>query len=140
MACTLRFATPKSRLGLPEVKLGLIPGAGGTQRLPHLVGRGRALDLMLSGRDVGAEEAASMGLVDRLTDGDVVAEALAFAASLAAMPGDAVEAIIDCVEAAIPVGDHGMSVEGEAVVRMFEGPDAQRALAAFIARRATKDG
>src|SRR6267143_2228092 len=64
MACTLRFATPASRLGLPEVKLGLIPGAGGTQRLPRLVGPGRALELMLSGREVEGPEAAAIGLVD----------------------------------------------------------------------------
>src|SRR5206468_2473568 len=77
MACTLRFATGASRLGLPEVKLGLIPGAGGTQRLPRLVGRGCALDIMLTGRAVNAREAASIGLVDRIVDGDVTAEALA---------------------------------------------------------------
>ena len=57
-----------ARLGLPEVKLGLIPGAGGTQRLPRLVGRGRALDLMLTGREVGADEAFWIGLVDRFAE------------------------------------------------------------------------
>ncbi len=72
MACTLRVAGARARLGLPEVKLGLIPGAGGTQRLPQLVGRGRALDIMLTARQVGADEALAIGLVDRLTDGDVV--------------------------------------------------------------------
>ena len=66
MACSLRVAGSSARLGLPEVKLGLIPGAGGTQRLPHLVGRGRALDIMLTGREVDAEEALRIGLVDRL--------------------------------------------------------------------------
>src|SRR5438270_5874202 len=63
MACTLRFATPGSRLGLPEVKLGLIPGAGGTQRLPRLVGAGHAADLMLTGREVDGRTARAIALV-----------------------------------------------------------------------------
>jgi enoyl-CoA hydratase/carnithine racemase len=62
LACTLRVAGAQARSGLPEVKLGLIPGAGGTQRLPRLVGRGRALDIMLTGRQVAAEEAFADGL------------------------------------------------------------------------------
>src|SRR5271156_2858408 len=75
MACSLRVAGSSARLGLPEVKLGLIPGAGGTQRLPHLVGRGRALDIMLTGREVDAEEALRIGLVDRLVPAGTAAEA-----------------------------------------------------------------
>ena len=67
LACTLRVAGAGARFGLPEVKLGLIPGAGGTQRLPRLVGRGRALDIMLTGRQVGADEAHAIGLVSRWT-------------------------------------------------------------------------
>jgi enoyl-CoA hydratase len=140
MACTLRFATPASRLGLPEVRLGLIPGAGGTQRLPLLVGRGRALELMLSGRDIGAEDASLIGLVDRVVEGDVVEEAVAFARRLMEMPGDAVGAIIACVDAAVPVSDAGMACEGEAVLRMFLGDEAQRALAAFVDKRRTEAG
>ena len=60
MACSLRVGGSSARLGLPEVKLGLIPGAGGTQRLPRLVGRGRALDILLTGRQVDAEEASRL--------------------------------------------------------------------------------
>src|ERR1700691_2009862 len=66
MACTVRVGAARARLGLPEVKLGLIPGAGGTQRLPRLIGRGRALDLMLTGRQIQADEAYWIGLIDRL--------------------------------------------------------------------------
>jgi enoyl-CoA hydratase/carnithine racemase len=66
MAATMRVSGPGARYGLPEVKLGLIPGAGGTQRLPRLVGRGRALDMMLTARQVPAGEALAIGLVDRL--------------------------------------------------------------------------
>jgi enoyl-CoA hydratase len=64
MACTVRFAAEEAQFGQPEVKLGLIPGFGGTQRLPRLVGRGRALELMLSGEPIGASEAHRIGLVN----------------------------------------------------------------------------
>lgn len=66
LACTFRVATDRARMGLPEVKLGLIPGYGGTQRLPRLIGEGRALDIILSGRTVQAEEAVGIGLVNRI--------------------------------------------------------------------------
>ncbi|WP_257557480.1 3-hydroxyacyl-CoA dehydrogenase NAD-binding domain-containing protein [Sphingobium sp. CFD-2] len=76
MAGHYRVAQAGSRLGLPEVTLGLLPGAGGTQRLPRLIGAGAALDMMLSGKPVTAERALSAGLVDQLVDGDVVEAAL----------------------------------------------------------------
>ena len=66
LSCTFRVATERARMGLPEVKLGLIPGYGGTQRLPRLVGEGRALDMIMSGRTVAAEEGLQMGLVNRI--------------------------------------------------------------------------
>lgn len=66
LACTFRVATERAKVGLPEVKLGLIPGYGGTQRLPRLVGEGRALDMIMSGRTVAAEEAERIGLVNRI--------------------------------------------------------------------------
>lgn len=68
LACDLRVASPRAKLGLPEVGLGLIPGFGGTQRLPRLIGAGRALDLLLTGRQVSAEEALGMGLVNFVDD------------------------------------------------------------------------
>lgn len=66
LSCTFRVATDRARMGLPEVKLGLIPGYGGTQRLPRLVGEGRALDMIMSGRTVAAEEGERVGLVNRI--------------------------------------------------------------------------
>src|SRR5712675_2464801 len=66
LACTLRLATPSAKFGQPEVKLGLLPGGGGTQRLPRLVGKGRALQLILSGDTIGAEEAHRIGLVNEV--------------------------------------------------------------------------
>jgi len=73
LACDLRVAAKKAKLGLPEVGLGLIPGFGGTQRLPRLVGVGRAFDLILTGRHVPAEEALALGLVNRVADDAVAA-------------------------------------------------------------------
>lgn len=134
MACTLRFATPDSRLGLPEVKLGLIPGAGGTQRLPPLVGSGRALKMMLSGDEVDGRQAALIGLVDQLCLGDVVDEALAYAAALARRPAAAMAAIIACVTAATLTPDDGMEIEGEAVAGLFEDGHADAGIGAFLAK------
>ena len=70
MCCTIRVATPEAKFGQPEVKLGLIPGYGATQRLPRLVGRGRALDLLLTGEPITAEEAHRIGLVNHLVGAD----------------------------------------------------------------------
>jgi enoyl-CoA hydratase/carnithine racemase len=135
LACSLRFATPASRFGLPEVKLGLIPGAGGTQRLPRVVGRGLALDLMLSGRDIDGPEALRVGLVERLVDGDVSEEALAFARTLARSSVPAVRSIIACVEAAGGPFDAGMTFEGDEVIRMVTEGEAREGIAAFIEKR-----
>ncbi len=85
LAAHYRLAMNGVKLGLPEVQLGLLPGAGGTQRAPRLIGAGPALDLMLSGRPVGAEEALSLGLVDRIgRSDDTLAEGLAYAQELLA--------------------------------------------------------
>jgi enoyl-CoA hydratase len=133
MACTLRFATPESRLGLPEVKLGLIPGAGGTQRLPPLVGAGRALKMMLSGGEVDGREALAIGLVDQLCENeDVVDAALSFASLLARRPVAAMASIIACVQAAVVHPEGGMAIEGEEVVGLFAGGHADAGIAAFL--------
>ena len=79
LACTFRLAAPGARLGLPEIKLGLIPGYGGTQRLPRLVGEARALEMILTGRTVAAEEALAIGLVNRIVDGDLLTAGRSFA-------------------------------------------------------------
>jgi len=80
MACHYRIATPQARLGLPEVTLGLIPGAGGTVRLPRLVSAETALDMVASGKPIIAEKALKAGLIDEMSKGDLVEDALAFAA------------------------------------------------------------
>jgi enoyl-CoA hydratase/carnithine racemase len=136
MACTLRVCGPRAKFGLPEVKLGLIPGAGGTQRLPRLVGRGRALDLMLTARQVRADEALAIGLVDRRTDGDVLAAALALAAEIVPSSLPAQLAVVRTVDAAfeLPLAD-GMAYEAAQEQALFTDGDAAEGIAAFIEKR-----
>jgi enoyl-CoA hydratase len=136
MACTFRVSGPNARYGLPEVKIGLIPGAGGTQRLPRLVGRGRALDIILTARQVQAEEALSIGLVDRLTDGNALDAALALAAELAGASLPAQLAGARAVNAAfdLPFGE-GARFEVAQEQGLFQDGEAAEGLSAFIAKR-----
>ncbi|OUC80262.1 enoyl-CoA hydratase/isomerase family protein [Gordonia lacunae] len=137
MACTLRVAGSGGKFGLPEVKLGLIPGAGGTQRLPRLVGRGRALDIMLTARQVGAEEAYRIGLVDRVTDGDVLEAALAFADELVGPSLPAQLSVVRTVDAAFDLPlDEGARFEVSEIQSLFERGEAAEGISAFVAKRA----
>jgi enoyl-CoA hydratase len=135
LACTMRVGTPRARLGVPEVKLGLIPGAGGTQRLPRLIGRGRALDLMLTGREVTAEEALDLGLIDRLVD-DAEGHARALAAELRALSQPALHAVVRSVNVADdhPLGQ-GLTRERGEERRLFEHGEAREGIAAFLEKR-----
>ena len=139
MACTLRVAAAGARLGLPEVKLGLIPGGGGTQRLPRLVGRGRALDLMLTGRQVEADEAFWIGLVDRFAEPGNTARATAWqlAHELAGPSTPAQLAVVRTVDAAYdrPI-DEGLRYEVEQIQELFERGEAVEGLKAFLDKRA----
>jgi enoyl-CoA hydratase len=137
MACTLRVGSARARFGLPEVKLGLIPGAGGTQRLPRLVGRGRALDIILTGRQVEATEAHAIGLIDRLVqDGQAEAAALELARELACHSRPALRAATRSVDAALdlPLGA-GSAFEARAEQELFEAGEAREGIAAFLERR-----
>jgi enoyl-CoA hydratase/carnithine racemase len=140
LACTLRVASHEARLGLPEVRLGLLPGGGGTQRLPALIGRGRALDLLLTGRAVDGEEALRLGLVDRLAP-DADAAAAALATQVAASPAASTQAILRCVGAAAG-GDlrRGMRTELDELLELFTSDDGRAGIQAFIARRAANAG
>jgi enoyl-CoA hydratase/carnithine racemase len=136
LACTMRVSGSRGRFGLPEVKLGLIPGAGGTQRLPRLVGRGRALDIILTARQVLAEEALAIGLADRLTDGDVVKEALALAAELVTSSLPAQLAAVRAVNAAFELpSDEGFRYEALLEQGLFTDGEAAEGIRAFIAKR-----
>jgi enoyl-CoA hydratase len=139
LACTMRVAGRRAALGLPEVRIGLIPGAGGTQRLPRLVGRARALDIMLTGRQVAADEALSIGLVDRLTDGDVEKAALELAEKLTGPSLPAQLAVVRAVDAAgdRPLAD-GLAYEVAQIQELFETGEAKEGILAFVAKRAPR--
>src|SRR5690606_18004120 len=139
LACTLRVAATKARMGLPEVKLGLIPGAAGTQRRPLRGGRGRALDIIRTARQVPADEAHAIGLVDRLTDGDVVEAALALAADLTASSLPAQLAGVRAVDASFtkPLPE-GLVYEAEQINELFVSGEAAEGITAFVAKRPPK--
>lgn len=142
MAATLRVAGSDARFGLPEVKLGLIPGAGGTQRLPRLVGRGRALDIMLTARQVPAAEAKEIGLVDRLVDaGSARAAALELAGQLTGASLPAQAAVIRTVDAAfdLPLAE-GLRYEVEQEQELFEQGEAKEGITAFLEKRPPRFG
>ena len=135
LACSLRIAASTAKLGLPEVKHGLVPGAGGTQRLPRLIGRGRALELTLSGRSLTGVDAATIGLVDRVVDAGVVEFALDYAGQLARYPSSALESLLVCADAADGPLDHGHEVEKREIVRMISEGEGREGLNAFIQKR-----
>lgn len=137
MACTMRVAGPKARMGLPEVKLGLIAGAGGTQRLTQLVGRGRSLDIQLTARHVGPEEGLQIGLVDRYTESDVLNAALELAGDLVTASLPAQLAVVRTVDAAfeMPLAE-GIAYERAQEQGLFEDGEAAEGIAAFVAKRA----
>ena len=136
MASTFRLAAPNAVFGLPEIKLGLIPGYGGTQRLPRLVGEGRALEIIMTGRNVGAEEALQIGLVHKLVEGDLVEAGLAFAAKFTrySLP------VLEFARAAVQrAGDvtlaEGLRVEADLSTLSFRTADAEEGMAAFEEKR-----
>jgi enoyl-CoA hydratase/carnithine racemase len=134
LACDLRFAADNAKIGQPEVLLGLLPGAGGTQRLPRLIGAGRAKELIFSGRMVDMVEAPRIGLVDRvLPADDVMPAALAAAAAYAAGPASlalAKRAIDEGLE--LPLAD-GLALERQLFAAAFETEDARVGIASFDA-------
>ena len=138
LACDLRFgAEGEYRLGVPEVTLGLLPGNGGTQRLPRLVGWSRALDLMVTGRTLSPQEAYAYGILDRLTPPDRLAEDTAeYVRKLAEGPTRAVGAIKLAVRLGLdrPLED-GLRLERELVEGLFCSEDAQEGIRAFLEKR-----
>jgi enoyl-CoA hydratase/carnithine racemase len=138
LACDVRIAAEGSyRIGLPEVTLGLLPGTGGTQRLPRLIGRGRALDLMTTGRTVTPAEAERLGMVDRLLPADEFGQAVAaLAAELAAGAPLAVAAITRVVNDGLerPLGD-ALDRELEELAALFASEDAREGMTAFTEQR-----
>jgi len=136
LACTFRLATPNAKLGLPEIKLGLIPGYGGTQRLPRVVGEARALEMILTGKSVDAATALAWGLVSRIVEGDPVAQGIAFALEFSghSLPvlGFAREAVTRALSTTVI---EGLKIEADLSTLAFQTEDAAEGMAAFIAKR-----
>lgn len=140
LACTLRLASEAARLGQPEIKLGLIPGYGGSQRLPRLVGQGAALKMLLTGAMVDAAEALRIGLVDEVIPGDSEAELMVRARELAkliaAMPPLAVAAAIEAVGRGTDMPlDQGLALEATIFGRLCGSEDKREGTQAFLEKR-----
>jgi enoyl-CoA hydratase len=137
MACTLRIAAHSARLGQPEINLGIVPGYGGTQRLSRLVGKGVALDLLLTGRQVDADEALRIGLVNRVVAREsVVAEAKALAGELAARAPLAVQYIIEAVGRGLEMPfDKAQFLEATLFGLVASTDDMREGTAAFLQKR-----
>ena len=137
LACDLRLASDRARFGQPEINLGLIPGFGGTVRLTRLVGPARALEIMLTGTDISAQDALRMGLVSRVVpDGTVVREARKLADLLAGKPAGALKAILAQVNEGygLPLAD-ALALESGRFAALIGSPDAREGLTAFVEKR-----
>jgi enoyl-CoA hydratase len=136
MACTFRLATANAKMGLPEVRLGLIPGYGGTQRLSRLIGESRAMEMILTARTLTASDALQVGLVNRLIGADPLADAMAFAREFSgfslpvlALARSAISRGMD-----LPLQD-GLRLEADLSTLAFQTEDAAEGMDAFSAKR-----
>ena len=134
LCCDLRVAASDARLGQPEILLGVIPGAGGTQRLARLVGPARAKDLIFSGRFVSADEALAIGLVDRVVDPEeVLTDAVAWAGQFARGPALALAAAKRAIDVGLEVDlATGLEIERQAFTGLFATEDRAIGMASFI--------
>lgn len=138
MACDLRFgAEGEYKLGVPESQLGLLPGNGGTQRLPRLIGWSRALDLMITGRTLSPDEALELGILNRVVPADrLKAETREYASRLATGALKAIGSIKLAVHETLEVPlEHGLERERELMAELFLSEDAKEGLAAFVEKR-----
>jgi enoyl-CoA hydratase len=140
MSCDLRFAADTARFGQPEINLGIIPGFGGSQRLPRLIGKGRALDLILSGEMINAQEAYRIGLVNRIVpQGELLPATRTFATKLAAKGLPALrlckEAVVNGLEMDLVSARH---YEADLFGLSFATADQKEGMAAFLEKRPAK--
>jgi enoyl-CoA hydratase/carnithine racemase len=138
MACTIRLATEDASFGQPEVKLGVIPGYGGTQRLPRLVGRGRALQLILSGAMIGAQEAYRIGLVNEIVPrSELITRAEAILAQITANAPLAIKFSLEAVNKGLETSQtEGLLLESSLFAICAASEDKKEGTAAFVERRA----
>lgn len=137
MACTIRVAADSAKIGLPEVTLGVIPGYGGTQRLPRIVGRGLALDLILTGRAIDANEALRIGLVSQVVPlADLIETARKVALRILRNGPLAIRAAMESVDRGLDVGlEHGLKIEAALFGLLCATDDTHEGLKAFLEKR-----
>ena len=136
MACHIRVASNNARMGLPEVSLGLIPGYGGTQRLPQLVGKGKAFEMIMTAGMIGSEEALKLGLVNHLTEPDDLIEfSYQLAEKILANSSQAIRAAIGAVNAGFKEGTDGFEKEIELFGKCFGTEDFEEGTSAFLEKR-----
>lgn len=134
LACDLRYADPGAKLGLPELGLGSVPSFGAVQRLPTLIGRGRAIELMLFGRRIGADEACRIGLVTQVAgQGEVVQAALSSAETLSRLPREAIRYLRTSLD--MPAVGTAASLHGMISDLCHSSPDYQARIARFTAKK-----
>ena len=137
MMCDFLIAADSAKFGQPEIKVGVIPGAGGTQRLPRAIGKAKAMDLLLTARTIDAAEAERTGLVSRVVPADkLIEEALAAATVIAAMPTSVAMQIKDAVNRAFesPLSD-GLAYERRTFQAAFGTPAQKEGMQAFLGKR-----
>jgi enoyl-CoA hydratase len=137
LACHVRIAAAGVMMGLPEIKLGLIPGFGGTQRLPRIVGPSKAAEMILTGESLRAEEALRIGLVSRVVPShELMAQAEAIAALITARGKAAVEAALHAIRGGLDIPlSEGLAREAELFGRLCSTPEKQEAVHAFLEKR-----
>ncbi|MBM2809762.1 MAG: crotonase [Chloroflexi bacterium] len=138
LACDLRFMVDAdARIGLTEANLGVIPGTGGTQRLPRLIGLSKAIDLMVTGAAILPQQALDMGIVDRLFPADqLMAETMAYATKLANGPAFAVGKIKVAARQGVELPmDGGLLLERELLSEVFASADAEEGMSSFLEKR-----
>lgn len=138
LACDFRFmATGKARIGLPEVTLGLLPGAGGTQRLSRLIGRSRAKDIIFNARFLDAETALAQGIVDRIYEPDVLlSECIKYAEGLKDRAKVSIAVIKRCINRGLDCSmTEGLAIEMDGLRELLRTADAREGVLAFIEKR-----
>ena len=137
MACDIRIVAVNAQMGQPEIKLGLLPGAGGTQRLPRLVGAGIAKELMYLGDPIGAEKAYRLGLVNKVVPtGEALMAAKQMGQAIAGMAGVALRYIQEAVNRGLDTMlDAGLQIEADLFAKVFQTEDVREGVEAFINKR-----
>ena len=137
MACTIRIASENAKLGQPEVSLGLIPGFGGTQRLPRLIGKGRAYEMILAGNPIDAATAEKFGLVNRVVpQGNLIEECEKTAKTIAKRGPLAVKYCLEAVDRGLNMSlDDGLALEADLFGLVFGSRDCKEGVKAFIEKR-----